>query len=58
MKKVLISQMHTIEEFDIVELIDDKTKEIQGYYLNDTYKVDIEAVIVKEKNSLNIVDKK
>lgn len=49
MKKVLISKMHTIEEFDIVALIDDKTKEIQGYYLNDTYKVDIEALIDKRK---------
>lgn len=50
--------MYTIEEFNIVELIDDKTKEIQGYYLNDNYKVDIEALIDKEKNSPNIVDKK
>lgn len=58
MKKVLISQMDTIEEFDIIELIDDKTKEIKGYYLNDTYKAEIEALIDKEENSPKIVDKK
>jgi len=42
MEKIFISQMDKLKDFDIVELIDDKTQKSKGYYLHSSYKKEIE----------------
>ena len=49
MNKVFISQIDKLEDFDIVELIDDETQESKGYYLHSSYKKVIEDLWKSEK---------
>jgi hypothetical protein len=49
MNKVFISQIDKLEDFDIVELIDDETREFKGYYLDSSYKKAIEDLLESEK---------
>jgi hypothetical protein len=49
MNKVFISQIDKLEDFDIVELIDDETQEFTGYYLDSSYKKVIEDLWKSEK---------
>ena len=49
MNKVFISQIDKLEDFDIVELIDDETREFKGYYLDSSYQKAIEDLWESEK---------
>ena len=54
MEKVLISQMDKLEDFDIVELVDDETQEFRGYYLHSSYKKEIENLWESERVQLEL----
>lgn len=53
MKTLSISQvqreLHRIDDFDIVEIVDKKKDIVKGYFLDRKYKSLIESIIKKEK---------
>lgn len=52
MKKVPISEIHSLDNFDIVKIINDETQEFVGYFLNSKYKkpiTELSEKIVQDK---------
>jgi len=54
MKTVLVSEMHMLDDFDIVKLIDDKTHEFKGYYLNPKYYNIVQNLFENEDRDIKI----
>ena len=54
MKTVLVSEMHILEDFDIVRLIDDETQEFKGYFLNPKYHNIVQSLLVHKGKEANI----
>ena len=54
MKQITISDiqrnLHKLNEFDIIEVIDKKRDKIKGYFLDSRYAFYVRDIIQKEKN--------
>ena len=48
MRTIFVSEIPMLENFDIVRLIDDHTKEFKGYFLNKKYQKNIKELAKKE----------
>lgn len=44
--------LHKLDNFDIVEIVDKKRRQVKGYFLDEKYK-DIVQALVKEKEHKN-----
>ena len=47
MRTIFVSEIPMLDNFDIVRLLDDHTKEFKGYFLNKKYQKSIEALSKK-----------
>jgi len=50
MKTILVSEIPTLDVFDIVKVIDDETKEFIGYFLHEKYQEMVKELDAKEGN--------
>ena len=50
MKTILVSEIPTLGEFDIVRVIDDETKEFIGYFLHEKYQKMVKELDANEGN--------
>ena len=48
MRTIFVSEIPMLDNFDIVRLIDDHTKEFKGYFLNKKYQKSIKALSKRE----------
>jgi len=53
MKTIFVSEIDTLDSFDIVRLIDDETQEFIGYFLNEQYSDTVDGLERKKS-----IDKK
>ena len=61
MQQISISEiqrnLHKLDAFDIVEIIDKKRHKVKGYFLDSKYMAYIDELIKREKQSLESADK-
>ena len=48
MQTIFVSKIDKLETFDIVRLIDDKTHEFKGYFLNPEYHNILQGILDQE----------
>jgi len=54
MKTILVSEIHKLDTFDFVKLIDDKTHEFRGYFLNPEYHNIVQGLLELEDRDTKI----
>jgi len=53
MKTIFVSEIDTLDSFDIVRLIDDETQEFIGYFLNEQYSDTVDGLVRKKSIDKN-----